>query len=54
VLEVYELDGLEFADAYLVACAEASGVGAIAALGPAAPRPFAASDRPDPVRSRES
>lgn len=28
-LEVYELDRLDFADAYLVACAEASGVGAI-------------------------
>lgn len=31
-LEVYELDRLDFADAYLVACAEASGVGAIASF----------------------
>ena len=28
-LEVYELDGLDFADSYLVAQAEATGVGAI-------------------------
>ncbi|HET7572658.1 MAG TPA: type II toxin-antitoxin system VapC family toxin [Gaiellaceae bacterium] len=31
-LEVYELGRLDFADAYLVACAEASGVGAIASF----------------------
>lgn len=31
-LEVYELERLDFADAYLVACAEASGVGAIASF----------------------
>lgn len=31
-LEVYELDRLDFADAYLVACAEASGVGTIASV----------------------
>jgi predicted nucleic acid-binding protein len=31
-LEVYEVDGLDFADAYLVACAEASGVDAIASF----------------------
>jgi predicted nucleic acid-binding protein len=31
-LEVYELDGLDFADAYLVAQAEATGVGAIASF----------------------
>jgi predicted nucleic acid-binding protein len=31
-LEVYELDRLDFADAYLVACAEASGVAAIASF----------------------
>lgn len=31
-LEVYELNRLDFADAYLVACAEASGVGAIASF----------------------
>ena len=29
-IEVYELDRLDFGEAYLVACAEASGVGAIA------------------------
>jgi predicted nucleic acid-binding protein len=29
-LEVYEVDRLDFAEAYLVACAETSGVGAIA------------------------
>ena len=31
-LEVYEVERLDFADAYLVACAEASGVGAIASF----------------------
>jgi predicted nucleic acid-binding protein len=31
-LEVYELDRLDFAEAYLVAQAEATGVGAIASL----------------------
>ena len=31
-LEVYELDRLDFAEAYLVACAELSGVGVIASF----------------------
>jgi predicted nucleic acid-binding protein len=31
-LEVYEVERLDFAEAYLVACAEASGVGAIASF----------------------
>lgn len=31
-LELYEHDRLDFADAYLVACAEATGVGAIASF----------------------
>jgi predicted nucleic acid-binding protein len=31
-VEVYELDHLDFADAYLVACAERSGIGAIASF----------------------
>lgn len=31
-LEVYEVDRLDFADAYLVACAEASGIEAIASF----------------------
>ena len=31
-LEVYEVERLDFADAYLVASAEASGVGAIASF----------------------
>jgi predicted nucleic acid-binding protein len=31
-LEVYEVDRLDFAEAYLVACAETSGVGAIASF----------------------
>jgi predicted nucleic-acid-binding protein len=31
-LEIYEVDRLDFADAYLVANAEASGVGAIVSL----------------------
>jgi predicted nucleic acid-binding protein len=31
-LEIYEVDRLDFADAYLVACAEASGVGAVASF----------------------
>jgi predicted nucleic acid-binding protein len=37
-LEVYELDRLDFADAYLVASAEASGVGAIASFNRAIDR----------------
>lgn len=37
-LEVYELDRLDFADAYLVASAEASGVGAIASFDRAVDR----------------
>ena len=31
-LEVYEVDRLDFADAYLVACAESSGVATIASF----------------------
>ena len=31
-VEVYDIDRLDFADAYLVACAERSGVGAIASF----------------------
>ena len=31
-LEVYEVDRIDFAEAYLVACAEATGVGAIASF----------------------
>ncbi len=31
-LEVYEVDRLDFADAYLVACAESTGVGAVASF----------------------
>jgi predicted nucleic acid-binding protein len=31
-LEVYEVDRLDFAEAYLVACAESSGVGVIASF----------------------
>ncbi|MBA3309340.1 MAG: type II toxin-antitoxin system VapC family toxin [Nocardioidaceae bacterium] len=31
-LEVYETDGLDFAEAYLVACAESTGVGRVASF----------------------
>ena len=31
-IEVYEVDRLDFAEAYLVACAESSGIGAIASF----------------------
>jgi predicted nucleic-acid-binding protein len=31
-LEVYEVDGIDFAEAYLVASAETSGVGAVASF----------------------
>jgi predicted nucleic acid-binding protein len=31
-LEVYELERIDFADAYLAACAEASGVGVVASF----------------------
>lgn len=31
-IEVYEIDRLDFADAYVVACAEASGIGRIASF----------------------
>src|SRR3954452_9762696 len=37
-VEVYELDRLDFADAYLVACAETSGVGVVASFGRAIDR----------------
>ncbi len=32
-LELYEREHLDFADAYLVACAETTGVGAVASVG---------------------
>lgn len=31
-IEVYEIDRLDFAEAYLVACAESTGVGAVASF----------------------
>jgi len=31
-IEVYEIDRLDFADAYLVACAESTGVGRVASF----------------------
>ena len=31
-IEVYEVDRLDFAEAYLVACAESTGVGSIASF----------------------
>ena len=31
-LEIYETDRLDFAEAYLVACAESTGVGAVASF----------------------
>jgi predicted nucleic acid-binding protein len=31
-IEIYELDRLDFAEAYVVACAERSGVGAVASF----------------------
>ncbi|MEA2025412.1 MAG: PIN domain-containing protein, partial [Chloroflexota bacterium] len=31
-IEVFEVHRLDFADAYLIACAEASGVGAVASF----------------------
>jgi len=31
-IEVYEVEGLDFADAYLVACAESTGVGRVASF----------------------
>jgi predicted nucleic acid-binding protein len=31
-IEVYEIDGIDFAEAYLVACAESSGVNRIASF----------------------
>jgi predicted nucleic acid-binding protein len=37
-LEVYEVDRLDFAEAYLVACAEVSGVGAVASFDRAVSR----------------
>lgn len=37
-LEVYEVNRLDFAEAYLVACAEVSGVGAVASFGRAVSR----------------
>lgn len=37
-LEVYEVDRLDFAEAYLLACAEVSGVGAVASFDRAVSR----------------
>jgi predicted nucleic acid-binding protein len=37
-LEVYELERLDFAEAYLVACAELTGTAAIASFGKAIDR----------------
>jgi predicted nucleic-acid-binding protein len=37
-LEVYELDRLDFAEAYLVAQAEATGIGAVASFDPSIDR----------------
>jgi predicted nucleic-acid-binding protein len=37
-IEVYELDRLDFAEAYLVACAESAGVGSIASFDKAIDR----------------
>lgn len=37
-IEVYEVDRLDFAEAYLVACAEVSGVGAVASFDKAVGR----------------
>jgi predicted nucleic-acid-binding protein len=37
-LEVYEVNRLDFAEAYLIACAEVSGVGAVTSFGKAVSR----------------
>jgi predicted nucleic-acid-binding protein len=37
-IEIYEVDRLDFAEAYLVACAESSGVGAVASFDQAIDR----------------
>jgi predicted nucleic-acid-binding protein len=37
-IEVYEIDRLDFAEAYLVACAESTGVGAVASFDKALDR----------------
>lgn len=37
-IEVYEVDRLDFAEAYLVACAETTGVGRVASFGQAIDR----------------
>lgn len=37
-IEIYELDRLDFAEAYLVACAESTGVGAVASFDKAIDR----------------
>lgn len=37
-IEIYEVDRLDFAEAYLVACAEVSGVGAVASFDKAVGR----------------
>jgi predicted nucleic acid-binding protein len=37
-IEVYEVDRLDFAEAYLVACAESTGVGAVASFDKAVDR----------------
>ncbi len=49
--EVYELDRLDFAEAYLVACAESTGVGSVASFDRAIDR-LATVERVEPPRAR--
>jgi predicted nucleic-acid-binding protein len=49
--ELYELDRLDFAEAYLVACAESTGVGSVASFDRAIDR-LATVERVEPPRAR--
>jgi predicted nucleic acid-binding protein len=50
-IEVYEVDRLDFAEAYLVACAESTGIGAVASFDKAIDR-LVTVERIEPPRHR--
>jgi len=52
-VEVYEVDRLDFAEAYLVACAESSGVGQVASLDRSIDRAWnSPASRAEPTTTR--
>lgn len=51
-IEVYELDGLDFAEAYLIACAESTGVGRVLSFDRSIDRVTTVERIEPPKRSR--